>query len=58
MATHQNIYGYVNATLHYVYPKRVTVETKREPDLLSYFESSPEEIIYKGYWEAYFDGRD
>ena len=58
MATHQNIYGYINATLNYVCPERVIVETRRDPDLVSYFESSPEEIIYKAYWEAYFEGRD
>ncbi len=58
MATHQNIYGYVNATLHYVYPERVINETSRDPNLLNYFESSAEEIVYKAYWEAYFEERD
>ncbi|HXH54311.1 MAG TPA: hypothetical protein VNK03_00995 [Gammaproteobacteria bacterium] len=58
MTTHQNIYGYVNATLHYACPGRTIVKTRRDPKLLSYFETSPEEIIYRAYWEAYFDGRD
>lgn len=57
MAVHQNIYGYVNATLHYVYPKSIIVKTNKDPELVSYFENSPEEIIYKAYWEAYFEGR-
>jgi hypothetical protein len=55
MATYQNIYGYVNATLHSPAPESVTVKTRKKPDVLACFESSLEEIIYKAYWEAYFD---
>jgi len=49
MSTYTNIYGYLNASLHYAYYKKTAVETKKDLRLLGYFfESNPEEMAYKG----------
>lgn len=55
MATYQNIYGYVNATLNYSSADSVPVKKRKNSDFLDCFENSLEEIIYKAYWEAYLD---
>jgi hypothetical protein len=56
MATYQNIYGYLNATLHYPLAERLPVEPKNDSAPLDWlFEISPEEIAYKAYWDAYLE---
>lgn len=57
MATYQNTYGYLKAWLYSASPEKAVLKTRSNLDLLDPFESSLEEVIYKSYWEAYFDQR-
>ncbi len=61
MATYQNTYGYLKASLYSASPEKAVIKTRSNSDLnldlLDCFESSLEEVIYKSYWEAYFDQR-
>ncbi len=56
MATYQNIYGYLNATLHYPTIEKTAIKMKNNSASLGWlFEISPEEIVYKAYWDAYLE---
>lgn len=58
MIAHKNIYGYLNASLYNPDYKKANTETEKDLDLLGcLFESSPEEISHKAYWDAYLDSR-
>ena len=57
MATYQNTYGYLRASLYSASPEQAVLKTRSNSDLLDSLESSLEEVIYKAYWEAYFDQR-
>jgi hypothetical protein len=59
MNTHKSIYGYLNAALHFANPQG-SFGSERSlfyPDPLDYVDNSPEEILYKSYWEAYFNDK-
>ena len=58
MNIHRNIYGYLNASLYDADCRKAAVETKKDLNFLGcFFESDPEEIAHKAYWDAYLDGR-
>ncbi|HEV2523981.1 MAG TPA: hypothetical protein VGU44_02465 [Gammaproteobacteria bacterium] len=57
MATYQNTYGYLKASLYSASPEKAVLKTRSNSNLFDSFESSLEEVIYKSYWEAYFDQR-
>jgi len=57
--THKSIYGYLNAALHFANPQKSSGSERSlfYPDPLDYVDNSPEEILYKSYWEAYFNDK-
>ena len=59
MNTHKSIYGYLNAALHFANPQKSSGSERSlfYPDPLDYVDNSPEEILYKSYWEAYFNDK-